>query len=475
MSKKKSSLRSKIEEALAPPELERDDDERDPTGAKVAYVSEEEDENEEPSVQKSRLRSRTAARLADFDPRYRGKASSRNDLKRERGDLDEREHADADLGHMFEMEEEEDDGNDEIKEDVPNYDFGSSTEEEDEDVDEEGTRSSDDLQSEESECSEEAVADEVNSVARSMQANRDSVVKKGSAIKNQLLIWEKLLESRIQLQKVLTKVNKLPQTPGIIQEHNNKTFKDFMSIGDEQHKLGVKESQRALANLLDKFICLQDSLFQFEDDADEDDQEDTSPPKKKKKLLDYSLMLEVRHNRLVPHRNSIIDKWNDKTRLSSGNATNKNFSAFETSTLRQIEHILSDKARLIARTQTKRTLYRILGCLETEEEAETATNGHGTNPEIFDDDDFYHQLLRELIDRKTGDVTDPAKLGRHWLQIQKMRSKSKKSVDTKASKGRKTRYEIHAKLVNFMAPSKYCAWKDDAKNELYSSLFGKAL
>ena len=27
--------------------------------------------------------------------------------------------------------------------------------------------------------------------------------------------------------------------------------------------------------------------------------------------------------------------------------------------------------------------------------------------EIFDDDDFYHQLLRELIQRKTADINDP--------------------------------------------------------------------
>ena len=31
--------------------------------------------------------------------------------------------------------------------------------------------------------------------------------------------------------------------------------------------------------------------------------------------------------------------------------------------------------------------------------------------EIFDDDDFYHQLLRELIERKTAGVTDPISLG----------------------------------------------------------------
>ena len=32
--------------------------------------------------------------------------------------------------------------------------------------------------------------------------------------------------------------------------------------------------------------------------------------------------------------------------------------------------------------------------------------------EIFDDSDFYHQLLRELIERKTSDVKDPLEISR---------------------------------------------------------------
>ena len=95
--------------------------------------------------------------------------------------------------------------------------------------------------------------------------------------------------------------------------------------------------------------------------------------------------------------------------------------------------------------------------------------------EIFDDDDFYHQLLRELIERKTEGITDPMLLGQKWLQIQKMRNKIKKKVDTRASKGRKTRFDIHAKLVNFMAPV-YCesVLSDEAKTELFKSIFGKS-
>lgn len=51
-------------------------------------------------------------------------------------------------------------------------------------------------------------------------------------------------------------------------------------------------------------------------------------------------------------------------------------------------------------------------------------------------------MLRELIERKTkgGDTNDPLLMGKQWVEIQKLRAKSKKKVDTKASKGRKIRY-----------------------------------
>lgn len=34
------------------------------------------------------------------------------------------------------------------------------------------------------------------------------------------------------------------------------------------------------------------------------------------------------------------------------------------------------------------------------------------DPEIFDDDDFYHQLLRDLIERKAEDASDPTLVSR---------------------------------------------------------------
>ena len=123
----------------------------------------------------------------------------------------------------------------------------------------------------------------------------------------------------------------------------------------------------------------------------------------------------------------------------------KGFSAFEQPALKQIEQILVDKGRLIKRTQFKRSTYKILGKPQVEDNPEEAESAGSSNvqkehdPEIFDDDDFYHQMIREVISARTQSCDDPLELGRQWLGLQKLRGKNKKKVDTRASKGRKVR------------------------------------
>ena len=64
-----------------------------------------------------------------------------------------------------------------------------------------------------------------------------------------------------------------------------------------------------------------------------------------------------------------------------------------------------------------------------------------TNKILFFGYIIFLQLLRELIERKMSytEGSDPTAMGRQWLELQKLRSKAKKKVDTKASKGRKIR------------------------------------
>lgn len=201
---------------------------------------------------------------------------------------------------------------------------------------------------------------------------------------------------------------------------------------------------------------------------------------RKRKLEDYDKELETSHKAFKPFRDSTIQKWNDKTRLG----TAANIKNTPTNTiLQQISYILSDREKLVRRTQLKRSEYDIIGYKKAEKTEESGDENPVAKDrkesdeyisEIFDDSDFYHQLLRELIECKSADISDPVQLSRQWIALQQMRSKMKRKVDTKATKGRKIKYVVHNPLVNYMAPEKCTTtWTDESANELYSSLFGK--
>lgn len=63
----------------------------------------------------------------------------------------------------------------------------------------------------------------------------------------------------------------------------------------------------------------------------------------------------------------------------------------------------------------------------------SSSQTEGRDPEIFDDTDFYQQLLRDVIDARDGGSGS-----QDWIRAQKERKK-RKAVDTRASKGRKIR------------------------------------
>ena len=284
------------------------------------------------------------------------------------------------------------------------------------------------------------------------QVDVDREISKGQAIKAQLQLWDNMVELRIALQKSLVKTNQLP---------SKEQWSSFKSAIETENDL-PKSCQSNLAKILDCLIDLRNQLLKT-NPLVADNQPHKLP--RKRKIVDYEQDLEWYQQSLKKWKYDSLEDWNDRTRITGNNKKN-DFAGFETSVSRQIEHILADKKRLVKRTQLKRFAGDILGQPDDGSRQEF-------NEEIFDDDDFYHQLLRELIERKTSGVTDPIALGQQWLQLQKLRAKVKKKVDTRASKGRKTRFDIHAKLINFMAPTypSSAIISEEAKNELFASLF----
>jgi len=340
----------------------------------------------------------------------------------------------------------------------------------------------------------------------------DEEVQKGKSTKAQLDLWDKLLESRIRLQKSVQTCNCLPQT-----EH----LKKFKVAGGNSIVDLTSTTRASITDLTTKLLELQAALMKMnpqtkhiltggqakaekpedddeeipsdtEDEKSESDREDEGkeqedklklPSRKGKHTLtmaEYEEEISKRHQAFGKYRDEQITKWYERTRLSTGKAFNKSsFSSFDRSALLQIKQVLSDKERLLKRTRLKRTPYRILG---RREEEENETNGAASadthlkdyDSNIFDDGDFYHELLKELIERKSNvDSDDPVAVGRQMLQLQKLRTKIKKKVDTRASKGRKVRYNVHNKLVNFTVPQQVQGISDQARNDLFSSLFGR--
>lgn len=96
------------------------------------------------------------------------------------------------------------------------------------------------------------------------------------------------------------------------------------------------------------------------------------------------------------------------------------------SVVQLVDDLLSDQTKLLTRTQSYRGKNDRLGREATEEET--------ADVELFDDTDFYQQLLRDVIDSRGNNVVG----GDDWRVIQKNK-KARKKVDTKASKGRKLR------------------------------------
>lgn len=546
-------------EQLLNPRPREADPEADPeeaTAARVIDRFEEGEDGEGDFLAVGNIRKLASASLLDTDKRYSGKTTSRKAWKEdqwehplsgssdkeisdeeESGDGDSEglglEESDEDAMSVAEEQECGDDGDNSLAwrkgsrshsgktpgfsiQNISDFekftegmdDLGSSDDEEDEE-EESGMEEGDGEEDLEG-ASEENRAEDRNSEDDGVVMTFSSVkvseeVEKGRAVKNQIALWDQLLEGRIKLQKALLTTNQLPQ-PDV--------FPVFKDKGGPEFASALKNSHKALKALLRSLVGLQEELlFQYpdtrylvdgtkpkaesEEEISSEDEElvgekkkqKRAPPKRKLEMDDYPGFMAKRFADFTVYRNRTLQKWHDKTKLASGKL-GKGFGAFERSILTQIDHILMDKERLLRRTQTKRSSYQVLGKPEPAAQPVPETlpgqpeilpqapaNAHlkDLDEEIFDDDDFYHQLLRELIERKTSslDPNDQVAMGRQWLAIQKLRSKIHKKVDRKASKGRKLRFHVLSKLLSFMAPIDHTTMNDDARTELYRSLFGQ--
>lgn len=298
---------------------------------------------------------------------------------------------------------------------------------------------------------------------------------KGACVQNQLQIWEKLLEVRIHSQKMLIKSNSLP---------NYAKFHKMTEDNEKFSKL-ANETLTNVSGLLSKMRQLQSNLLKQYPETRELAQKRKSSTKidvtADTKCSRVSAELGEDFDRFKDYQNSVITKWYDRTKVLTPGSVKSQQMHGNLDIMRKIEGALANRDDLVKRSQLYKGGYQLFDqpatstngdavATEFEDGAPAADAVHST--EIYDDTDFYHTQLRELIEYKTNTSSNSNDMAKQFAELQKLRKKMKKNVDTRASKGRKIRYVVHNKLVSFMAPNDSSNWTDQSKNELFRSLFG---
>lgn len=401
------------------------------------------------------------------DPKYDGVRTSRKQLM-EDSDLEG-----SNGGEDFDEEDEEGGGED-LDKDERDDEVDGGVEDSEESVEEEEVQSGSEKDAEE-EVSEpefpqtsrkrskspEAAED----MTSAMKVKREEDRKKGKAVAKQIALWDTLLDTRIRLQKAVVASNDLP-LPSQMEE-----------------LLQLPACRGALRKVLEESLLLADDLFDLEERLLTTNEIIVPPARKRRKLespespADYAASVSESSEAnsaleaaFHPYLNQTLSKWSSKIQavapsvlLPSNRGAFLKGSQNIKSAVQLIDETLADHEKLVEKTQVRRGKSARIGVVPEDSEDQA-----GGDVEIFDDTDFYQKLLRDIIDSRGG-----GEGGDDWL-VQQKQKKAKKKVDTKASKGRKLRYEVHEKLQNFMVPvPSRVAWHEEQIDELFGSLLGK--
>ncbi|KAH6629139.1 traub transciption factor family protein [Boeremia exigua] len=460
----KSKIRDFDPESLLDPAPSSSEDER--SDAESSEVEEDQNAGREhyETVGKSKLRKPETKALGK---QYAGKSVSRDDL--ENSDSDDpfaKGFDEIDSEADSEVESDDGDEEEEFSEGLNALIDGEvdSDEDDSEDVDMEGEEEdeseedgSDDGSDDDSESGDDsksgaaAVRDlmkDAKSMTSTLAAGAESDVAKGQAVKTQRKTFDTLLNTRIRLQKALISTNSMAT-----EQHKEATAPDA----------SVSAAEAAALTLLNNLADLRISL-----------EESRTGEKRKRTTFDANtssadIWSSIRSTDKValPHRKAVLERWSNKTKATTVANNKARLNASAQQTLTEVLDSQLTSSHLVTRTQTPRSCAPL----------QSAHKGAQPDAAIYDDADFYGLLLKELLEQRSADVnangTSEFVVQAPWQVARE--AKTKKVVDTKASKGRRLRYTVQEKLQNFMAPEDRGEWEERQRDELFGSLFGKRL
>lgn len=301
---------------------------------------------------------------------------------------------------------------------------------------------------------------------KNLKRHKDEDILKGQAVKNQKALWDKTLEFRFLLQKAFSSSNRLPREP----------VRSSFCESDEGVSAAYSDLITSSKKTLDSLLELQEALLE-KNPSIAQSLDDNSGKTSKKHSEDFENLdaegdedwwrLSRMHERIAVFRDKSIDKWQRKTQVTTGAAAIKGkLHAFNQNISDQVAAYMKDPSRMIKQMQQRGSTVGVFGAVpvgvDNTEGKEANPDG---DPELLDDTEFYQQLLKEFFE-----TVDPTSSESAFYAIKKMQTKKRKIVDRCASKSRKIRYNVHDKIVNFMAPQPMDL--PPMASKLFENLFG---
>ncbi|KAJ5739052.1 hypothetical protein N7533_011836 [Penicillium manginii] len=302
------------------------------------------------------------------------------------------------------------------------------------------------------------MATDQKTIAATISQASKADAAKGKAVKEQRATFDALLNTRIKLQKGLTAINDIA---GIAAEDEDAQEEDA------SNSEAIKSAESAALALWSTLEELRTALAeaQSKDETKKRKRSSVTPSTTSASLWERMADLE---SESLSHRRSVLDKWSSKVRGAPSSLPNA-------------------RGKLLGSASGQQTITAVLDAHVATEigdrSSKRARHATETTEPIYDDTIFYQSLLRELVEQRmssseamSGGLDSltqlPSRLPIH--PVTGMRNdKVKRDIDTRASKGRKMKYNVHEKLQNFMAPEDRGGWTIRARDEFFASLLGR--
>ena len=413
-----------------------EDDEDEDEDEDLELTSDEDDEEVSESEEEEERRPSKAAKKSKKQVEVDGMDTDESDeLDDSEGSFDEDDEIPSD-------EEEDDDDEDESDEDTPRKPSTSTTDDRDE--------------------LRRLMATDQKTIAATISQAAKADAIKGKAVKQQRATFDALLNTRIKLQKGLTAINQLSDLAA-----------DSTEALDSEAITSAESAALALwSTLEDLRVALADAQHTNSNSSEETKKRKRPTPSTSTATL-WTRMTDL-ESTAHPHRRTILDKWSAKVRGANASTANTRGKLLNSSSASQQSITAVLDAQVATETGDR-------AAKRARQDTSAATEGP-----IYDDTVFYQSLLRDLVEQRMSS-SDAITNGLDTLHIQlptrggaavhpvtgMRKDKVKRDVDTRASKGRKMRFDVHEKLQNFMAPEERGSWTKHAREEFFASLLGK--